>query len=181
SAHSRQSNQASAPSSTGAPVVSRRYATPRNFSAASPPANRRASASWSAARTLMAKPCAARIRGCVSDPFSTHASTSGGSNETDATAFAVNPYGRPASISIAVTTATPVAKWPITRRSSLGSSAIPLAPARRPRPQVLLAVADRIQQPVPARIGQRERRRLRQEPAAHLVGQLDAPFARRHL
>src|SRR5690606_566597 len=101
--------------------------------------------------------------------------------ETDATAFAVNPYGRPASISIAVTTATPVAKWPITRRSSLGSSAIPLAPARRPRPQVLLAVADRIQQPVPARIGQRERRRLRQEPAAHLVGQLDAPFARRHL
>lgn len=57
-----------------------------------------------------------------------------GGSETDATAFAVNPRGRPVAASSVVTTVTPVAKWPITRRSSIGSTSPPQRPVRGDRP-----------------------------------------------
>jgi hypothetical protein len=43
----------------------------------------------------------------------THASTTGGSSDSEVIALAVVPTGRP-SASSDVTTATPVAKWPMT-------------------------------------------------------------------
>src|SRR6266545_1165695 len=46
--------------------------------------------------------------------------TSGGFNDSDIKAFAVRPLGLP-SLSLVVMTVTPVAKCPITRRSSCAS------------------------------------------------------------
>ena len=51
--------------------------------------------------------------------------TSGGSSETELSAFTVIPNGR--SPSSAVTTVTPVTKWPMTRRNV----SEPIAVARR--------------------------------------------------
>jgi hypothetical protein len=49
--------------------------------------------------------------------------TRGGSNDKDMKAFAVSPFGVP-SLSLVVITVTPVAKCPITRRSSWASIAM---------------------------------------------------------
>ena len=47
----------------------------------------------------------------------------GGFKDNDMKALAVSPWGAP-SLSLVVMTVTPVAKWPITRRSSCGSIVI---------------------------------------------------------
>ncbi len=57
---------------------------------------------------------------CVSAPCSTHTSTSTGLTDTEHTALAVSPHGSPSPRTV-VTTVTPLAKCPITRRNSIGS------------------------------------------------------------
>jgi hypothetical protein len=117
----RQSSQASASSSTGAPVRSVRQAVPRNFSSAPPSAKRRASVSpRPSSSTFSAYTPARSIQRCVSEARSMQTSTSVGCSETEATALAVRPHGDPSSRQ-EVTTATPEPKCPTTLRNSLSS------------------------------------------------------------
>ena len=109
-----QTSQASASSSTGTPwpVWSRPRRTSR--SAGRLEANRRESSPWSARRMLTAKRRRSRDDGSVRDVLSKHTSSSSGSSESDVTALVVMPAGP--SEPLAVTTATPVGKWPMTSR-----------------------------------------------------------------
>src|SRR3954468_15657280 len=117
----RQSSQASASSSTGAPVCSGRKATPVNLPSRSCPEKRRASVSpLPFASTFTAKTPDCSMQPCESAAFSTHTSTRVGSSDTEQTALAVRPQGRPSGRTV-VTTVTPEAKWLTTRRNSLVS------------------------------------------------------------
>ena len=100
-ARSPQVIQATAPSISGTPSRSA-CETSRNFSACGAlEAKPRASSSWSAASTLIPKAPASRTRPSVRDPRSRQASISGGSSDSEATAFAVAPAGpRPVAVTI---------------------------------------------------------------------------------
>src|SRR5439155_9013455 len=84
-------------------------------------ANRRETASWSAASTFNTKRCAARSAGYMSFLLSTDTRTSGGSSDTEATELAVIPTGWPAGSRV-VRTVTPVAKRPSSWRNWAGST-----------------------------------------------------------
>src|SRR6185369_15725098 len=84
---------------------------------------------------------------------------SGGTSETEETAFAVSPYGLPLSSRV-VMTVTPVAKWPITRRSSFLS----IGTARSPRAGLLVAFS-RVNVRSRERLGHGEADRERRERA----------------
>src|SRR4051794_21351274 len=92
-------------------------------------AKRRARCSWPAASTLTPKRPARRTSGSVRAPLSKHTSTSTGSSESEATALAVIPWGPPGAST--VTTATPVAKWPMTVRKRWGSTVFIAPPGCR--------------------------------------------------
>src|SRR5690606_10683821 len=184
-----------ASSRIGAPVLSSRNATPRNFSSGSAPANLRDSDSPWKGRMFTAKYPARRMHSWESACFSTHTRTRRGSSDTELNALTVSPHGVPVSGSRVVTTATPVAKCPMVRRNSAASipgpvryrpisvivvarsfphpSARSWSQSGRAGPEVFLAVADRVEEPVPACIRERERRGLGEDPAADLVGALD--------
>ena len=70
---------------------------------------------WSSARMLIAKWPASCIACPVCDVRFMQMSIIGGSTESEVTALAVVPYGVPSTI--AVTTVTPLAKWPTTSRN----------------------------------------------------------------
>ena len=114
-----QSNQAAAPSSTGAPCGPLRQPT-----AAKRSSEGRAkvfdTASWSSARMLTAKPFAPISVAKFDERFARQTSRSAGSRETEVKELAVKPIGRP-STSFAVTTVTPVRKEPKALRSARGS------------------------------------------------------------
>ena len=120
-ASSLHSTQASVPSSTGVPAVPRCQPTPANLS---PPdtANVRQSASWCSARMFTQKAPAAEIRGQLVEVLAGARATSGGSSESEVKAWQVKPTGRPSSI--AVTTVTPVAKWPSASRNLAWSMSV---------------------------------------------------------
>src|SRR5439155_7302561 len=84
-------------------------------------ANRRETASWSAASTFNTKRGATRSAGYISFFWSTDTRTSGGSSDTEATELAVIPTGRPAGSRV-VRTVTPVAKRPSSWRNWAGST-----------------------------------------------------------
>src|SRR5439155_182848 len=84
-------------------------------------ANRRETASWSAASTFNTKRCAARSAGYMSFFLSTDTRTRGGSSDTEATELAVIPTGRPVGSRV-VRTVTPVAKRPSSWRNWAGST-----------------------------------------------------------
>ena len=77
-------------------------------------ANPRASASWSAAQHADAEGAAVRTTSSVREPRSRQASISGGSSESEVTAFAVAPAGPPGPGAVTIVTA-------------VGASAIALA------------------------------------------------------
>ena len=89
---------------------------PENFSAPDF-AKRRDIASWPSLSTLIVKTPEAVKQEAVSAFLSTQTRTSGGSSETEETALAVSPAGCPCASRV-VTTVTPVAKCPMTRRNS---------------------------------------------------------------
>ena len=93
-----------------------------NFSASasSLDAKRRASASWRASSTLTPKRPVSRTTLSVRAPSAKHTSASSGSSDSEHTALAVMPTGP--SGPVAVTTATPVAKWPMMARKRSGST-----------------------------------------------------------
>ena len=91
------------------------------------------SSSWSSARTLTLNDPEPWIRGQLREPFDGQNSTSGGSSETEVKDWQAKPTG--SAPSMPVTIVTPVAKWPMTRRSSAGSTSTvttPAAPAVTP-------------------------------------------------
>src|SRR5579862_2774401 len=77
-------------------------------------ANFRQISSWSAARMLTAKVPTSRMRGQVCDEWAGQNMTSGGSSDTEENDWQVIPIG---SVSCAVTTTIPVAKWLRIRRN----------------------------------------------------------------
>src|SRR5271155_3137231 len=107
------------PDRIGAPVTPGDHATPANLSEPET-ANFRQIASWLAARMLTAKIPTARIRGQVCEEWAGQNMTSGGSRDTAENDWQVSPIG---SVSYAVTTTIPVAKWLSIRRKVAGSSA----------------------------------------------------------
>ncbi len=118
-AWTRQSIQAGTESSSGEPVAGASpYATPANLSAPLT-ANPRHSAPWSAPRTFTQNAPARAMRGQVVDVRATMKVTSGGFSESEAKDWQAKPVGP--SVSRAVTTVTPLAKWPSTRRNSAGA------------------------------------------------------------
>ena len=129
-----QSIQALTPSSTGAPDGAGHQSTPANLSTVGPErAKPTLSSRWSAARTFTQNVPMSRIRGHVDDVRAGAKLTSGGSSDSEANDWHVKPSGRP-SEPRAVTTTTPVAKWPSTSRSTAGLTAGALAgPVMVPR------------------------------------------------
>ena len=75
-------------------------------------ANRRHTTSWSSARMFTQNDPAASICGHDDDPRSGKNATSGGSSDTDANEPTARPTGPLGAV--AVTTVTPVGKWPST-------------------------------------------------------------------
>ena len=65
----------------------------------------RASASWPAPSTLTPKAPLARTTSSVREPRSRQASISGGSSESEVTAFAVAPAGPPSPVAVTIVTA----------------------------------------------------------------------------
>src|SRR5215207_5096804 len=100
----------SAPSTSG---------TPANLSSARR-AKRRASTSSLSPSTLTAKRRLASIASCVGSRLSMQTSSSTGSSDSEQTALAVIPAGRPWYV--VVTTVTPVAKWAIASRKAISST-----------------------------------------------------------
>ena len=119
SCSSSQASQATVPPRTGTSSISS-CSTPASFS--SPlafVAKRRASSSCSAPRMLTQKRPECRTASSVFEVRSSATSTSSGSSESEVSAFVVAPRG-PVSPRLVIT-ATPVAQWDISRRSSRGS------------------------------------------------------------
>src|SRR5690606_5597546 len=126
----RQSTQASAASRIGAPVISARYATPRNLSSIPQVENRRERDSpRPSSRMFTAKIPERSIQLNESASSSTHTRTRGGDSDSEANALTVSPHGRPSWCND-VTTVTPVGKCPITRRNSLSSIIWPASSCR---------------------------------------------------
>ena len=138
------------PSITGAPCSSR-YPVEANFSSwLSLVAKRRDTSSWPAASMLTQKRSDWRTACSVRELVSKQTSASGGVSDSDVNAFAVAPAGP--SAASAVTTLTPVAQKPISRRKSAASSAPPPRNAgRRPAPGRHGAGSGRSREPAPRR------------------------------
>ncbi len=108
-----QSIHASTPARIGAP--DRAGSNPIPVNRFGPwAANTRHTASWSSLRMLTQKAPASRTRGHVDDRVAMQTATKGGSSETDVNELTARPRGSPPTE--AVTTVTPVAKWPSTWR-----------------------------------------------------------------
>ena len=93
-------------------------------------ANRQHRSPWLMPSTLTQKVPAEAIRNQRSDVVIGKNPTSGGSSDTEVNEPMVNPTGSPSTI--AVTTVTPVGKWPSTRRYFKGSIDITLDCTARP-------------------------------------------------
>src|SRR4051812_8534636 len=117
--HSVQSIHALTPSRIGDPDGAARQGTPANLSAPER-ANPALSSWWSSASTFTQNAPAARIRGQVVEVRDGAKVISGGSRESDAKLWQVNPAGP--SSPIAVTTTTPETKWPRTSRMTAGET-----------------------------------------------------------
>src|SRR5688500_3578989 len=110
----RQSIHANAPSSTGEPVPGAGdQPTPVNLSAPRA-AKARHTASWPSSRMFTQKPSASRMRAQLVDELAGQKRTSGGSSDNEVNDCTVRPAGSPSAM--AVTTATPLQKWPRTWR-----------------------------------------------------------------
>ena len=114
-----QSIHATTPSRIGAPLPA---AVQTAAPYLSPPldANARQTCSWSSASTLMQTAPASRIFGKLVDTWVGRNATRGGSSDTEVNDPTAIPTG-PFSSCMAVTTTTPVGKWPRTWRKRPGS------------------------------------------------------------
>src|SRR4051794_1082151 len=104
----------------GAPVRPGRQPTVANLSAPLL-ANTRHTSSWSSPRMFTQKAPAASMRGQLDEVFPGRNATSGGSSDTEGK----DPMAKPAgcrSSPTAVTTTTPVGKWPSTWRNFASSN-----------------------------------------------------------
>ncbi len=112
------------PRNRGTPAFPSAQSTPSNL-LGTDSANLRDSACWPAARMLTAKWLAFRKAERFCELRARHHSTSGGFKETEVKELTVTPAGVP-SLARVVTTATPVANCPSTRRNSFSSNAFVL-------------------------------------------------------
>ncbi len=118
---SAQSRWASAPAKQGLPLGPALCSIPAHASAAPDRANAEDRWRSRAPSTLTANPPCARIAASVRLPCAKQTSRSGGSSESEVTAFAVVPTGSPPG-PIVVTTVTPVGNAPIAARSARGDT-----------------------------------------------------------